>query len=135
MAFTANVRLDDFMLLNNKNRTDLMVYGNLCLSGNVSIAGSSSGIFGDGRLYTRRQSDVTVVLPQTAKAIEYTGIVYINTPSEDSLSFLRRGRELSSQINASTASGLPVVMRATVDLTPSSLPGSFWIRPQATPWR
>ncbi len=123
MAFTANVRLDDFMLLNNKNRTDLMVYGNLCLSGNVSIAGSSSGIFGDGRLYTRRQSDVTVVLPQTAKAIEYTGIVYINTPSEDSLSFLRRGRELSSQINASTASGLPVVMRATVDLTPQLTAG------------
>ncbi len=123
MAYTANVHLDDFMLLNNKNRTDLMLYGNLRLSGNVSIAGSSSGIFGDGRLYTRSHSDFTVVLPQTAKAIEYTGIVYINTPSEDSLSFLRRGRELSSLINASTASGLPIVMRATVDLNPQLTAG------------
>ncbi len=123
MAYTANVRLDDFMLLNNKNRTDLMLYGNLRLSGNVSIAGSSAGIFGDGKLYTRSQSDVTVVLPQTAKAIEYTGIVYINTPSEDSLSFLRRGRELSTQINASIASGLPIVMRTTVNLTPQLTAG------------
>lgn len=123
MAYTANVRLDDFMLLNNKNRTDLMLYGNLRLSGNVSIAGSSSGIFGDGRLYNRSQSDFTVVLPQSAKAIEYTGIVYINTPSEDSLSFLRRGRELSTLINASTSSGLPIVMRATVDLNPQLTAG------------
>ncbi|HHU95987.1 MAG: hypothetical protein QM237_06755 [Bacteroidota bacterium] len=123
MAYTANVRLDDFMLLNNKSRTDLMLYGNLRLSGNVSIAGSSSGIFGDGRLYTRSQSDFTVVLPQSAKAIEYTGIVYINTPSEDSLSFLHRGRELTSQINASIASGLPIVMRATVNLSPQLTAG------------
>ena len=64
MAYTAAINLDDFMLLNNENRTDLMAYGNSA-SGDLSVTGSPAGIYGDGNITTESISEVTVVLPQT----------------------------------------------------------------------
>jgi hypothetical protein len=62
---------------------------------------------------------VTVVLPQTAKAAEYSGVVYINTPQEnDSLSFLRKDNGEKEKPVSRLSSGIPIVMRATVNLTP-----------------
>ena len=118
MAYAAAIRLNDFMLLNNEERTDLMVYGNLRLSGELNVTGSPNGIFGDGNLTTESPSAVMVMLPQTAKATEYSGVVYINTSQADSLAFLRKIEEPVNQLNTRTSSGVPIVMRATVNLNP-----------------
>lgn len=118
MAYTAAITLDDFMLLNNKERTDLMVYGNLQLSGELKVTGSPNGIFGDGNVLTESPSEVMVMLPQTAKATEYSGVVYINTPETDTLSFLRKVTEPVDQLNTSASSTMPIVMRAIVNLNP-----------------
>lgn len=119
MVYNAGIEMNDFMLLNNENRTDMMAYGNLKLSGNLNITGSPTGIYGDGFLASTSKSDVTVVLPQTAKAAQYSGVVYINTPQEsDSLSFLRKDNEVKEKPVTRLSSGIPIVMRATVNLTP-----------------
>ncbi len=118
VVYTAGITLNDFMLLNNKNRTDLMVYGDLRLSGNISVTGSQMGIYGDGNLTTRSASEVTVMLPQIAQAAEYSGVVYINTNQTDSLAFLRRLGEELNLTNTSVKTTIPIVMRATVNLNP-----------------
>jgi len=118
MVYTAAIRLNDFMLLNNEERTDLMVYGTLRLSGELNVTGSSNGIFGDGNLTSQSPSEVMVMLPQSAKATEYSGVVYINTPRTDSLAFLRKSEEPVNQLNTRTSSGIPIVMGVTVNLNP-----------------
>ncbi|MDD3077053.1 MAG: translocation/assembly module TamB domain-containing protein, partial [Proteiniphilum sp.] len=118
MAYNATLRLNDFMLLNNKERTDLMVYGNLRLSGELEVTGSPNGIFGNGNLFTQSASEVMVMLPQTAKATQYSGVVYINTPQDDSLAFLRKKESELIQVNTGVKSGNPIVMNLTVNLSP-----------------
>lgn len=119
LAYHAGLQLDDFMLLNNKERNDLMIYGDLKLSGNIDVVGSSSGIFGEGKLATTSKSEVTVMLPQTARATEYSGVVYINTKQKsDSLSFLRKNPEAVEQFNVNVSKGIPVSLKAAVDLNP-----------------
>ncbi len=59
------------------------------------------------------------VLPQTARATEYSGIVYINTLQEnDSLAFLKKNNGENEKSQSRLKSGIPIVMRATVNLTP-----------------
>lgn len=118
MAYHATLRLNDFMLLNNRERTDLMVYGNLRLSGELEVTGSPNGIFGNGNLSTQSASEVMVMLPQTAKATQYSGVVYINTPQDDSLAFLRKKESELIQVNTGVKSGNPIVMNLTVNLSP-----------------
>lgn len=119
MVYNANLRMDDFMLLNNESRTDLMAYGLLKLTGNITVTGSPAGIFGDTYLTSSSQSNVTIVLPQTAKAEEYSGIIYINTPDQpDSLAFLKKKNESEQQLNTNVSSGIPINIRGLVDLTP-----------------
>jgi autotransporter translocation and assembly factor TamB len=118
MVYRAGIRFNDFMLLNNPNRTDLMAYGQLKLSGELNVTGSPSGIFGKGNLTSTSRSDITVVLPQTATATEYSGIIYVNSkPKEsDSLAFLRKNEE--SQFGSNISVGIPIVIDVTVNLTP-----------------
>ena len=124
MVYNADIRLNDFMLLNNQDRTDMMVYGNLKLSGQLNIVGSPSAIYGDGSLTSSSKSEVTVVLPQTARATEYSGVIYINTPERaDSMAFLRRDREAVKKPQVRTTTGIPIVMRATVNLNPQLTAG------------
>lgn len=118
LIYSAGIELDDFMLLNNEDRTDLMAYGNFRISGNLNVTGSPMGIYGDGELTTESPSEVTVVLPQTAKATEYSGVIYINNPQEDSLAFLRKLDDPTSYIDTRVSSGIPIVMDATINLTP-----------------
>ena len=118
MAYHASIRLNDFMLLNNKERTDLMVYGNLRLSGALDVTGSSMGIFGSGNVSSQSASEVMVMLPQMANATQYSGVVYINTQRADSLAFLRKKESEFTQINNGVKSGNPIVMNLTVNLSP-----------------
>lgn len=120
MVYNAAIRLNDFMLLNNAGRTDMIAYGNLKLSGDLKVTGSPSGIFGSGNVTSSSRSDVTVVLPQTATATEYSGIVYVNSKSKepDSLSFLRKNDDAGKQPKSNLSQGIPIVMSVTVNLTP-----------------
>ncbi len=118
MFYNASIRLNDFMLLNNEERTDLMVYGNLRLSGDLQVTGSPNGIFGNGNLSTQSPSEVMVMLPQTARAAEYSGVIYINTPQEDSLAFLRKKEDELTEMNTRVKAGIPVVMNITLNLNP-----------------
>jgi hypothetical protein len=114
MTYNANISLNNFMLLNNERRTDLIAYGNLRLSGNLNITGSSAGIFGDGNLRTSSRSNVTVNIPQTATAEEYSGIIFINTPqSADSLAFLRRQTDTNIR---TAATSMPIQMRVGLNI-------------------
>jgi hypothetical protein len=118
MAYRAGIRFNDFMLLNNPDRTDQMAYGRLKLSGEVNVTGSPAGIFGKGNLTSTSRSDITVVLPQTATATEYSGIVYVSgkPQNSDSLAFLHKSEE--SRFGSNISVGIPIVMDVTVNLTP-----------------
>ena len=120
MVYRAGIRLNDFMLLNNADRTDQMAYGNLKLSGELNVTGSPSGIFGNGNLTSASKSDVTVVLPQTASATEYSGIIYVDSKVKeaDSLAFLRKNENSTGQLNTNVSQSMPIVMNLTVNLTP-----------------
>lgn len=122
MAYNVDIRLNDFLLLNNATRTDQMVYGNLKLSGGLNVTGAPSGIVGTGHLTGSSKSNVTVVLPQTASATEYSGIVYVSDKSRepDSLAFLRKNKDAGEQQSGGNVSrSIPIVMGITVNLTPS----------------
>ncbi|WP_298650709.1 translocation/assembly module TamB domain-containing protein [uncultured Proteiniphilum sp.] len=118
MVYKAGIRFNDFMLLNNANRTDLMAYGSLKLSGELNVTGSPSGIFGDGNLTSSSKSNVTIVVPQTAKATEYSGIIYVSSKfrEPDSLTFLRKNEETAGQPGRNMSQGIPIVMNITVNL-------------------
>lgn len=117
MSYRVQMKLNDFLLLNNENRTDMMVYGNLKLSGDINLIGGSEGIYGDVNLWNDGRSRMTIELPQTASATEYRGIIYINTPQEtDSLSFLRRDGDRKN--NGEPSLRLPVNITGNIDLDP-----------------
>ena len=118
LVYTAGITLNDFMLLNNKERTDMMVYGDMRLSGKLNLTGSPNGIYGDANLTTESESELTFVLPQTAKATEYSGVIYINTEQADSLEFLRIRDENINKTSRRPATAIPIVMKATLNLTP-----------------
>ena len=117
LVYTAGITLDDFMLLNNEERTDLMVYGDMRISGKLNLTGSPMGIYGDADLTTESESELTFVLPQTAKATEYSGVIYINTEQADSLEFLRKLDEPLDQTNVRPATAIPIAIKATLNLT------------------
>ena len=119
-TYNVNLSLDDFLLLNNERYTDEMVYGSLKLSGDISLRGSSSGIYGVADLKNQSRSKVMIELPQTAQATEYGGIIYINTPrhQSDSLSFLRKNRDEEQSLNTRLSSGMPINIQASIDLNP-----------------
>lgn len=119
ISYNAGIEMNDFLLLNNEKRTDQIAYGTLRLSGNMSINGSSSGIFGTANLRNESRSNIMIELPQTAQANRYSGIIYINTPEEaDSLSFLRKKKETDTQLNTRLNSGMLMNIQATLNLNP-----------------
>ncbi len=120
LEYKANVALDDFMLLNNADRTDLMAHGVLKLDGDITLNGSPTGLFGTANISSSSKSKVKIELPQTASASEYKGIIYINTPQDnDPLSFIKnRGKASSNKASSSASSGMMIDIQATVNLTP-----------------
>ena len=82
LEYKAKITMDDFMLLNNADRTDLMAHGLLKLDGDITLNGSPTGLFGTANIRSSSKSKVKIELPQTASASEYKGIIYINTPQD-----------------------------------------------------
>ena len=119
LDYEAHISLDDFMLLNNPDRTDLMAHGVLKMNGDININGSPTGLFGTANISNGSKSKVKIELPQTASATEYKGIVYINTPVDnDSLSFLRKKDESNGTRPTVSSSGMLMDMQVTVNLDP-----------------
>ncbi|HTN68275.1 MAG TPA: hypothetical protein VLZ33_02305 [Dysgonamonadaceae bacterium] len=119
LDYQANISLDDFMLLNNPDRTDLMAHGVLKLNGDIKLNGSPSGLFGTANISNGSKSKVKIELSQTATATEYKGIVYINTPLEnDSLSFLRKDDPSKMRTPRVSPTGMLMDIQATVNLDP-----------------
>lgn len=119
LEYEAKVTLDDFMLLNNSDRTDLMAHGVLKMNGDININGSPTGLFGTANISNGSKSKVKIELPQTASATEYKGIVYINTPVDnDSLAFLKKRDESSGRLSNVSSSGMLMDMQVTVNLDP-----------------
>ena len=118
LDYKAKITLDDFLLLNNPDRTDLMAHGVLKLDGDISLNGSPTGLFGTANIRTSSKSKVKIELPQTASASEYKGIIYINTPQDDDpLSFIKE-RKKSGESSGASSSGMLIDIQATVNLTP-----------------
>ena len=116
LDYKVNITLDDFMLLNNEDRTDLMAHGLLKLDGNISLNGSPTGLFGTANISSSSKSKVKIELPQTASASEYKGVIYINTPQDDDpLSFLKDRRKSSS---SGSSNAMLIDIQATLNLTP-----------------
>lgn len=121
MTYRASINMNDFLLMNNGQRTDQIAYGTLKLSGDININGSSSGIYGNANLRNESRSNIRIELPQTAQAAEYSGIIYINTPQDtDSLSFLRKrdGDNANRPIDTRINSGIPINIQAILNVTP-----------------
>lgn len=125
MSYNTNITLDNFLVLNNKERTDLMAYGVLRLNGNIALNGSSDGLYGEMELQNGPNSNVMIELPQTATASKNHGVIYINTPQEkDSLSFLRRRKEQSLR-SRQIASSMPINIRMRLNLDPELSMGAL----------
>ena len=119
LDYKAKVRLDDFLLLNNADRTDLMAHGLLRLNGDISLSGSPTGLFATPNFRTSSKSKVKIELPQTASASEYKGIIYINTPQDDDpLAFIKERKNAANGSSKSSSSGMLIDIQATVNLTP-----------------
>jgi hypothetical protein len=107
------------LLLNNTPESDMIAYGNLKMSGIININGGSNGIYGDFNLRNESKSNLTVVIPQTASASEYSGIVYINTTAKaDSMAFLYKDPTKLTTINTRTTNSMPIVFRGDLQLNP-----------------
>ena len=114
MMYSASIVLDDFLLLNNERRTDLFAHGNLRLSGNFNVTGSSSGIFGEGSLQTSSRSNVNVTIPTIATADEFGNVIFINQPSPpDTPDFLWR---YTDNLTDSRANAIPIVMQVQLHI-------------------
>ena len=119
LDYRAKITLDDFLLLNNPTRTDLMAHGVLKLDGDISLNGSPTGLFGTANIRTSSKSKVKIELPQTASASEYRGIIYINTPQDDDpLAFIKDREKSSKSSSRASSSGMLIDIQATVNLTP-----------------
>lgn len=118
MEYQINLKLNDFLLLNNDSRTDMIAYGNLKLSGDINIVGSSRGIFGNANLRNESRSNVMIEIPQTATAAKNSGIIYVdrNIQEEDSLSFLRKTEGGVNTINTKISNSMPIRMQAVLHI-------------------
>lgn len=118
MEYQANLKFNDFLLLNNDTRTDQIAYGNLKLSGDINIVGSSRGIFGNANLRNESRSNVMIEIPHTATASKNSGVIYVNKnrPNEDSLAFLRKDGDKVNTLNTKLKSSMPIRIQAVLDI-------------------
>ena len=115
MMYSANIVLDDFLLLNNERRTDLLAHGNLSLSGNLNITGSSAGIFGEGVLQPSSRSNVNITIPTFATADQFSNVVFVNQQPPEMPEFL--WRDGYDQLDT-RAIAVPIVMQVQLLLNP-----------------
>ncbi len=80
--YRLDMRLRNLMLLNTESRTDSLFYGKVFASGTAVVEGNNSKLDIKLDVGNAGRSVVNVLLPQAADAVQYQGIVYINTPPD-----------------------------------------------------
>lgn len=106
MHYTIQAKMDNFLALNTQNRTDSLYYGRVGVSGDMLIEGDASQVDVKMRVQNAGRSQFSVLIPQSETAIDYKGVVYINTPDQantDSLEF-----KIPDKVKQSTSSSSPL---------------------------
>jgi hypothetical protein len=80
IEYLLNARMNNFMALNTESQTDSLFYGKMFVSGTTTIKGNDSRMDILLNVSNAKNSAISVLLPQRAEAVEYKGIVYVNTP-------------------------------------------------------
>ncbi len=80
--YRLNLRLKNLMLLDTESRTDSLFYGKVFASGTAVVEGDNSKMDIKLDVGNAGKSIINVLLPQSADAVQYQGIVYINTPPD-----------------------------------------------------
>jgi len=117
LQYNLDANLSNFMVLNTASRTDSLFYGKIFASGTVNIKGSDQGIDMNMNIRNARNSSLNIQIPQTADAVEYPSIVFINTPNDPS--------KISTENLADIAPPptLPLKLKANVNISPDLLLG------------
>lgn len=80
--YKLNARISNFMVMNTEHRTDSLFYGKVYATGTVAVQGDAQEMDVTMNVQNGRNSNFTMVVPQTETAMQYNGIVYINTPKD-----------------------------------------------------
>ena len=104
----------NFLLLNNPEQKDSLLYGTLQATANLNITGSEKGLDVDGTVRRGTSGKFFLQLPDLqAEAGRYENIVYINTVEEDSLEAVGSRKPAPSK-----AVSIPIKVAVDVELTP-----------------
>lgn len=83
--YSLNAKMNNFMVLNTESRTDSLFYGKMFVTGTAAIDGDNSAMNVKLNVGNAKNSVLNVLMPQSAEATQYKGIVYINTPVDSTL--------------------------------------------------
>ncbi|NDW10415.1 translocation/assembly module TamB domain-containing protein [Dysgonomonas sp. 520] len=114
MQYKLDMHLYNLMVLNTESRTDSMFYGKVFASGDVNIIGNDDKINIDMKVTNSRNSNISVLLPQSSTASEYESIVYINTPDSAKVS---KPKEVPLPLNISVGLAIDprINLRVVID--------------------
>lgn len=99
--FKLNLRFKNLMVLDTQSRTDSLFYGRMFATGTALLEGDNSRMDIKLDVSNAGQSTINVLLPQSADAVQYQGIVYVNTPPQDTLVVEKKG--VSRKMDAAVA--------------------------------
>lgn len=115
--YTLNARMNNFMVMNTENRTDSLYYGKVYASGNARLTGDTQGMNIQLDIRNANNSNFTVVMPQTESAVQYKGVVFINTPSEINTDSLERSHPVRTVPVRNNDSPFKMQVQGTANLS------------------
>lgn len=119
--FGLNMRLRDFLVLNNPRQIDSTIYGTLGLNGTIDITGSDKNLLAKATISNSGSGKLTIQLPESARtAQEYTGITYINA-GNDTVAYAVDG--INKIFETLEESSFPVRVELALTLTPQLTTG------------
>ncbi|MDR0660086.1 MAG: translocation/assembly module TamB, partial [Prevotellaceae bacterium] len=118
-----DIRLRNFLLLNNPNQRDSMIYGKLGLNGTIDISGSTDNMLAKASINNSGTGRVFIQLPESARtAQQYTGITYINTGEDTTVNEADGVNRIFESIESSSVS-LPLRVELALTLSPELTAG------------
>ncbi|MFR9165814.1 MAG: translocation/assembly module TamB domain-containing protein [Dysgonomonas sp.] len=121
MKFQMNLDLDNFMVLNTESRTDSLFYGKVMASGNAQITGNENDIKVKMKIRNDKNSSMFITIPDISEASEYSSVVFINVPKQDS-AFIEPVKEnplplnLAVDLEVTPEINLAVIMNSSTSL-------------------
>lgn len=118
IKYKLDMRAQNLMVLNTRNRTDSLFYGKLFASGTVNIDGSDKGINLNMKLRNGKKSNINVTIPQVAEATDYKSVVYINVP-EEKLPKKEKNRLRDKHNHEHKEMEIPIKLKLKLDVDPN----------------